>query len=105
MGELTCSVRKEEVTRCEFVSGACSLSFRFRLQFGQLLYRDGNLEKKHSTSDVLTYVESACDCGVDCHILNIAHMRGREVGREVVKQLANQIVRVCQVHEQIIRLG
>ena len=92
------------VTRREFVARASALGISLYLQLGKLLYRDGHLEKEHSSTDVLADIEGACNGGVDGHVLDAARAWCLEVGGEVVEELADQIVGVCQVHEQVVRL-
>ena len=104
MGELACGVIEELVTRREFVSRAGSLGISLYLQLGELLYGDGHLEKEHSSTDVLADIVGACNGGVDGHVLDAARAWCLKVGGEVVEELADQIVGVCQVHEQIVRL-
>ena len=104
MGELACGVIEELVTRREFVACAGSLGISLYLQLGELLYRDRHLEKEHSTANVLANIEGASNGRVDGHVLNAARAWRREVGGEVVEELTDEIVGVCQVHEQIVRL-
>ena len=74
------------------------------MQLGKLLYCDGHLEKEHSAADVLANIEGACNGRVDGHVLDAARAWCLEVGGEVVEELTDQIVGVCQVHEQVVRL-
>ena len=53
---------------------------------------------------MLANIEGACNCRVDGHVLYTARAWCLEVGGEVVEELADQVIRVCQIHEQIVRL-
>ena len=53
---------------------------------------------------MLADIEGACNGRVDRHVLDAARTWCLEVGGEVVEELTDQIVGVCQVHEQVVRL-
>ena len=89
MGKLTCSVCEEEVAGAEFIASRRTLFACFELKLRQFLNRNGGLEEKHATSDVLTDIEGTCNGRINCNFLSTACGGGCEVGGEIIKQLAD----------------
>ena len=61
------------------------------------------LENEHSAANVLANVKGSCNRGLESRLMSGTD-RLFEVEREIVKQLANELIALTQAGKQIFRL-